>query len=506
MENIENKTDLTPKQIVEKLDSYIIGQEKAKRAVAVALRNRFRRLKLPEEIRDEVAPKNIMMIGPTGCGKTEIARRLAKLCGAPFLKVEATKYTEVGYVGRDVESMIRDLMAVGYNDVKAEMEDQLREKSVSIVEEKLLDLLVPGSGKKSEKKEDKKDSLIPMGFLSQANPNEITIDLNKAAEQMQAELNAANQAAAEAQKADEDAAEKERENHTREKLRQMLRDGLLEDREVDMVVNRPQQMPNMEIIAGGSIDDLQNSMQGIMSMINGGGRRGKKRSVTIKEARKILTEEVLDNMVDHDKVADEAKKRVEQSGIIFIDEIDKIAVHGEGHGQDVSREGVQRDILPIVEGSNVNTKFGVIDTTHILFIGAGAFSVAAPSDLIPELQGRFPLRVELDSLHKEDFKRILKEPKNSLIMQYTSLLETEGVKLDITEDAIDRMSVIAEEVNATNENIGARRLHTIMEKVLADINFEADEHKGETITIDSAYVDSKLTDITQSEDLSRYIL
>ena len=506
MENIENKTDLTPKQIVEKLDSYIIGQEKAKRAVAVALRNRFRRLKLPEEIRDEVAPKNIMMIGPTGCGKTEIARRLAKLCGAPFLKVEATKYTEVGYVGRDVESMIRDLMAVGYNDVKAEMEDQLREKSVSIVEEKLLDLLVPGSGKKSEKKEDKKDSLIPMGFLSQANPNEITIDLNKAAEQMQAELNAANQAAAEAQKADEDAAEKERENHTREKFRQMLRDGLLEDREVDMVVNRPQQMPNMEIIAGGSIDDLQNSMQGIMSMINGGGRRGKKRSVTIKEARKILTEEVLDNMVDHDKVADEAKKRVEQSGIIFIDEIDKIAVHGEGHGQDVSREGVQRDILPIVEGSNVNTKFGVIDTTHILFIGAGAFSVAAPSDLIPELQGRFPLRVELDSLHKEDFKRILKEPKNSLIMQYTSLLETEGVKLDITEDAIDRMSVIAEEVNATNENIGARRLHTIMEKVLADINFEADEHKGETITIDFAYVDSKLTDITQSEDLSRYIL
>ena len=506
MENIENKTDLTPKQIVEKLDSYIIGQEKAKRAVAVALRNRFRRLKLPEEIRDEVAPKNIMMIGPTGCGKTEIARRLAKLCGAPFLKVEATKYTEVGYVGRDVESMIRDLMAVGYNDVKAEMEDQLREKSVSIVEEKLLDLLVPGSGKKSEKKEDKKDSVIPMGFLSQSNPNEITIDLNKAAEQMQAELNAANQAAAEAQKADEDAAEKERENHTREKFRQMLRDGLLEDREVDMVVNRPQQMPNMEIIAGGSIDDLQNSMQGIMSMINGGGRRGKKRSVTIKEARKILTEEVLDNMVDHDKVADEAKKRVEQSGIIFIDEIDKIAVHGEGHGQDVSREGVQRDILPIVEGSNVNTKFGVIDTTHILFIGAGAFSVAAPSDLIPELQGRFPLRVELDSLHKEDFKRILKEPKNSLIMQYTSLLETEGVKLDITEDAIDRMSVIAEEVNATNENIGARRLHTIMEKVLADINFEADEHKGETITIDSAYVDSKLTDITQSEDLSRYIL
>ena len=509
MENIENKTELTPKQIVERLDSYIIGQEKAKRAVAVALRNRFRRLKLPEEIRDEVAPKNILMIGPTGCGKTEIARRLAKLCGAPFLKVEATKYTEVGYVGRDVESMIRDLMAVGYNDVKAEMEDQLREKSVSVVEERLLDLLLPGTGK-GDKKEDKaekndKSEIKPLGFLSQPSASEITIDLNKVAADMQEALNQANQAAAEQQKADEESAEKAAENHTREKFRQMLREGKLEDREVDMVVHRPQGGPNMEIIAGGSIDDLQNSMQGILNMMNGQGR-GKKRSVTVKEARKILTEEVLDNMVDHDKVADEAKKRVEQSGIIIIDEIDKIAVHGESHGQDVSREGVQRDILPIVEGSNVNTKFGVIDTTHILFIAAGAFSVAAPSDLIPELQGRFPLRVELDSLHKDDFKRILSEPKNSLIMQYTSLLETEGVKLDITEDALDRMSTVAEEVNASAENIGARRLHTIMEKVLADINFEADEHKGETIKIDAAYVDEKLEGISQNQDLSRYIL
>ena len=499
-------TELTPKQIVEKLDQYIIGQKDAKRAVAVALRNRFRRLKLPEEIRDEVAPKNILMIGPTGCGKTEIARRLAKLCGAPFIKVEATKYTEVGYVGRDVESMVRDLMAVGYNDVKAEMEEQLQEKSESVVEERLLDLLLPGTEKNSKKATtEKSGESKPVGFLNQSSPTEITIDLNKVAQDMQNAFNNASQNVEPVSETSEAAEEKERQNHTREKFRQMLREGKLEDREIDLVVHRPAGMPNMEIIAGGSIDDLQNSMQGIINMMNGSGR-GKKRSVTVKEARKIIQEEVLDSMVDHDKVADEAKKRVEQSGIIFIDEIDKIAVHGESHGQDVSREGVQRDILPIVEGSNVNTKFGVVDTTHILFIAAGAFSVAAPSDLIPELQGRFPLRVELDSLHKEDFKRILSEPKNSLIMQYTSLLETEEVKLNITEDALDRMSVVAEEVNNSAENIGARRLHTIMEKVLADINFDADEHKGETITIDAAYVDSKLQNISENQDLSRYIL
>ena len=455
----ENPNDsLTPKQIVEKLDQYIIGQTKAKRAVAVALRNRSRRLKLSEDIRDEVAPKNILMIGPTGVGKTEIARRLAKLCGAPFLKVEATKYTEVGYVGRDVESMVRDLMAIGFNDVKAEMEEALRDKSVGIVEEKLLDLLLPGSGKKDEETETPSPEL-PLEENAQS---------------------------------------------TREKFRAMLREGKLEKREVELSVPRSMNLPNVEIIAGGSMEDFQSGMQSIANMFSGG--RQKRRTVTISEARKIISEQTLDSMVDTDKVADAAKQRVEQSGIIFIDEIDKIAVKGESHGQDVSREGVQRDILPIVEGSNVNTKFGVINTTHILFIAAGAFSLAAPSDLIPELQGRFPLRVELDSLHKEDFKRILQEPKNSLIRQYTALLGTEGVTIDFTEDAIDRMSFIAEDVNSRSENIGARRLHTIMEKLLDEISFSADEHSGETVKIDSSYVDEKLRDIVSDQDLSRYIL
>ncbi|MCI6316412.1 MAG: ATP-dependent protease ATPase subunit HslU [Treponema sp.] len=482
---MENKIDLTPKQIVEKLDQYIIGQGKAKRAVAVALRNRTRRLKLDESIRDEVAPKNILMIGPTGCGKTEIARRLAKLCNAPFLKIEATKYTEVGYVGRDVESMVRDLMAVGYKDVKAEMEEQLREKSVSVVEEKLLDLLLPGSRKKdSEKKSDITDFA---STLSAAAGSGDVIVLGDGSSEPKGQENTSDA-----------------ELSTREKFRKMLRERKLEDREVEVTVNRNQGMPSMEIIAGGSLDDLQSSMQNLAGMLNGG--RHKRRTVSVKEARKILTEETLDSMVDNDKVADIARDRVENSGIIFIDEIDKIAVHGESQGQSVSREGVQRDILPIVEGCNVNTKFGVINTTHILFIAAGAFSVAAPSDLIPELQGRFPLRVELESLGCEDFKRILKEPKNSLIMQYSALLGTENVTLDITEDAIERMSVIAEEVNSKAENIGARRLHTIMEKVLDEINFSADEHAGETIRIDADYVNRSLGDIVQSQDLSRYIL
>lgn len=471
---------LTPKQIVEKLDAYIIGQEKAKKAVAVALRNRLRRIHLSEEIRDEVAPKNILMIGPTGVGKTEIARRLAKLVNAPFLKVEATKYTEVGYVGRDVESMVRDLMAVGFNNVKKEMEDQLREQCGPKVEERLLDLLLPGSGKKESQNPEKKGGFSPFGGGSGA------------AQPALPELTGNDSSGGD-------------HNSTREKLRAMLREGKLEEREVEVTVKRQPKMTGMEIIAGGSMDDLQNGMMEIQNMLS--GKSSKKKTVTVKEARKILTEDVLDSMIDQDKVSDIAKDRVEQSGIIFIDEIDKIATKGgQSSGRDVSREGVQRDILPIVEGSKVNTKFGVVDTTHILFIAAGAFSLAAPSDLIPELQGRFPLRVELEALSKDEFKRILLEPKNALTRQYAALLETEGVSIVFTEDSIDRMSAIAEELNARSENIGARRLHTIMEKVLEEISFDADEHTGETVNVDAAYVDEKLTGVVTDQDLSRYIL
>ena len=481
--------DLTPKQIVEKLDTYIIGQKNAKKCVAVALRNRTRRLRLDEDIQDEIAPKNILMIGPTGVGKTEIARRLAKLCNAPFLKVEATKYTEVGYVGRDVESMVRDLMAVGYNDVKREMQEQLKESCKPKVEEDLLDLLLPGSNKKS-KKEKNSVQLSIFGIP----------------------LSHSEEKKAEAENTDEEEAEREKneaqeaqDKSTREKFREMLREGKLEDREVEVSVERTNRMPSMQIIAGGNMDDLESGMQDIANMLTGG--RTHKKTVTVREARQILLEKNLDKMTDPDKVADIAKKRVEQMGIIFIDEIDKIAVRGgQSSGRDVSREGVQRDILPIVEGSNVNTRYGVVDTTHILFVAAGAFSVAAPSDLIPELQGRFPLRVQLDSLNAEDFKRILVEPKNALIKQYKSLLATEGVTLDFTEEAIDRLSYLAEEVNRKSENIGARRLQTIMETVLEDISFSADEHSGETISITKDFVDEKLKDVIEDQDISRYIL
>ncbi len=470
-----NLEELTPREIVNRLDTYIIGQHKAKKAVAIALRNRTRRLKLPEDIREEIAPKNILMIGPTGVGKTEIARRLAKLCGAPFLKVEATKYTEVGYVGRDVESMVRDLMAVGYNMVKSEMQEQMRSSAQEKVEEALLDLLLPGSN--SKQKEEPHPGFSPFSDASDGSFSE----------QNQSSLPAGDMA------------------ETREKFRQMLRDGKLEDRQVEVNVSRRPQGPTMEIFAGGNIEDLESTMMNLTNMIS--GSRSKKKLVTVKEAREIITAEQLDKMIDPDKVCEEARRRVEQMGIIFIDEIDKIAVRGErGGGQDVSREGVQRDILPIVEGSNVNTKYGVVDTTHILFIAAGAFSVSKPSDLIPELQGRFPLRVELESLNAEDFKRILLEPKNALIRQYTELLATEGVSLKFNDEAINRMSALAEDVNTRMENIGARRLHTIMETLLEDLSFEADAHAGETIEITADYVDEHMKNIVQDQDLSKYIL
>ncbi|MBR5867480.1 MAG: ATP-dependent protease ATPase subunit HslU [Spirochaetaceae bacterium] len=474
----EEVQNLTPKQIVEKLDTYIIGQTKAKKAVAIALRNRQRRLRLAEDIRDEVAPKNILMIGPTGVGKTEIARRLAKLCNAPFLKVEATKYTEVGYVGRDVESMVRDLMAVGYNMVKAEIQETLRVQAESRVEEELLDLLLPGSRKDNKPK--KQEGILPINIFGAPVSEPAQVENTETQEESSVDLS------------------------TREKFRAMLREGKLEEREVEVTIKKQNNAPTMEIFAGGSIEDLEAGMRQITSMFNGG--KTKKKTVTIHEARKILTEEQLDRMIDPDKVADEARERVQQSGIIFIDEIDKIAVKGERGGQDVSREGVQRDILPIVEGSNVNTKFGVVDTTHILFIAAGAFNLASPSDLIPELQGRFPLRVELESLHAEDFKRILLEPKNALTRQYAALLATENVTIKFDDAAIERMSFLAADVNSRAENIGARRLHTIMETLLEELSFEADEHAGETIVITNDYVDERLKNIVENQDLSKYIL
>jgi ATP-dependent HslUV protease ATP-binding subunit HslU len=510
---MEEKKEYTPKQIVAELDKYIVGQKKAKRAVAVALRNRIRRLKLAPEIREDIAPKNILMIGPTGVGKTEIARRLAKLAGSPFLKVEATKYTEVGYVGRDVESMVRDLMAAGFQMVKQEMQETVKQEAEKRAEEALLDLLLPVNTKKQKEKKPRSGPIIkPMGTFS-INPENSngsiiattlqlgfpSIKKNKETQdEDQSNADAASQAAEEIKDSEDD-----KFKDTREKLRTMLREGKLNDRTVELMVGQSPTFPAFEMM-GGSMEDLEASISGIAGMLGGGQ---KKKVVTVPRAMEILRAEEAEKLVDRDRVSDEARQRVEETGIIFIDEIDKIAVKGDrGGGPDVSREGVQRDILPIVEGATVNTKWGPVNTDHILFIAAGAFNVSKPSDLIPELQGRFPLRVELDSLGKDDFLRILTEPKNALIKQYVELLGTENVELNFTPEAIEHMAALAAEVNSKLENIGARRLHTIMETLLEELSFEASDIAPAKVDITVDYVNQKLAEIVKDQDLGRYIL
>jgi ATP-dependent HslUV protease ATP-binding subunit HslU len=450
---------MTPKDIVAELDKYIVGQEKAKKAVAIALRNRMRRLKLPDELRDEVAPKNIIMIGPTGVGKTEIARRLAKLCGAPFLKVEATKYTEVGYVGRDVESMVRDLAQTSASMVKAEMQESVREEAERRAEEALLDLLLPGISRPEEAV--RSDEPLPEETAPQPVPSS-----------------------------------------TRERFREMLREGKLEDRLVEVSVTKSS-TPSIEVFAGTSFEEMGLNLGNLSQML--GGRKRKKKA-PIRRARELLIAEEMDKLVDMDRVGELAVERAEQMGIIFIDEIDKIASREWKGGPDVSREGVQRDILPIVEGSKVHTRYGIVDTTHVLFIAAGAFHMSKPSDLIPELQGRFPLRVELTALDKYDFQKILTQPRNALITQYIELLRTEGVVLRFDEAAIVRICEIAGEVNSQTENIGARRLHTVMELLLEEVSFTAPEISGQTVSITAEYVEERLRSVVENRDLSRFIL
>jgi ATP-dependent HslUV protease ATP-binding subunit HslU len=445
---------MTPRQIVAELDKYVIGQHRAKRAVAIALRNRLRRQKLSPELADEVAPKNILMIGPTGVGKTEIARRLARLAHSPFLKVEASKFTEVGYVGRDVESMIRDLVELAMDMVREEQLADVRDRAGANAEERLLDLLLPPAG-------------FPMGTEQ------------------------------------EQAGTREHVLRTRERLREQLREGRLEQRTVEIEV-RERSMPAFEIVSGTSVEEIDINIKDMLPGLFQG--RTKKRRVRVPEALEHFQREEEQKLIDMDSVAKLAVERVEQSGIIFLDEIDKIAGREGTHGPDVSREGVQRDILPIVEGTTVHTKHGMVKTDHVLFIAAGAFHVSKPSDLIPELQGRFPIRVELEALGRDEFVRILTEPRSALIRQYTALLATEGVDLRFDEAAIERIADFATIVNDRTENIGARRLHTVMEKLLDEVSFEAPDLEEKSITIDEPYVNRMLADIVRNEDLSRYVL
>jgi ATP-dependent HslUV protease ATP-binding subunit HslU len=455
---------LKPSEIVKELDKYIIGQDKAKRSVAIALRNRWRRQQVPEELRDEIAPKNIILIGPTGVGKTEIARRLSKLTDSPFIKVEASKFTEVGYVGRDVESMIRDMLEVTVNMLKAREQEVVREKAQLIAEERLLDLLLPKSA----------PAVSP-----EPQPDETALSVEPARD---SEASSAS---------------------TREKLRKMLRAGKLDERYVDMDV-LDKSMPVVEIFSNVGMEEMGINFKDMFGGIL--PKSTKKRKLKVQEALNVLTQEETQGLIDMEKVVKSAVQKVEQSGIVFLDEIDKIVAKGGGHGPDVSREGVQRDLLPLVEGSTVSTKYGPIKTDHILFIASGAFHASKPSDLIPELQGRFPIRVELNSLGAKEFVRILQEPKNALLVQYPALLQTEGVAVRFEEDAIADIAKIAEEVNAKMENIGARRLHTIMERLLEDILFAAPDVSDSTIVITAEFVAEKLRDIKNDEDLSRYIL
>jgi ATP-dependent HslUV protease ATP-binding subunit HslU len=451
--------ELTPREIVVELDKYIVGQAAAKKAVAIALRNRVRRQKLPAEMAEEVMPKNILMIGPTGVGKTEIARRLARLAGCPFVKVEASKYTEVGYVGRDVESMVRDLVETSIDMVREEKLDEVAERAEQAAEERVVDLLLPPTPP----------------------PTEPANGVNPQSE-------SANQ---------------EQMMRTREKLRAQLREGKLDARMVEVDV-RERAMPSFEIMSNQGVEEMGTDIREMLSGMF--GQQKKKRKVTVSEAFDYLIQEEESKLIDMDQVTRGAVERAEQMGIIFIDEVDKIAGRESGHGPDVSREGVQRDILPIIEGTTVNTRYGMIRTDHILFIAAGAFHVSKPSDLIPELQGRLPIRVELTSLGEADFIRILTEPKNALIKQYIALMETEGLKLTFSDDGIATIARFATQVNEQTENIGARRLHTIMEKLLEEISFEAPDMKRKVMKIDTAYVSKQLAEIVKNQDLSRYIL